>query len=104
MEDILVSAFLKILNMSITGGYIILAVLLARLILRSAPKKYSYALWAVALFRLICPVSFKSVISVFRPLVEVYVPIHPLISRLTASSLPSEFSILIIDIFRINYI
>ncbi len=65
MEDILVSAFLKILNMSITGGYIILAVLLARLILRRAPKKYSYALWAVALFRLICPVSFKSVISVF---------------------------------------
>ncbi|MBE7016591.1 MAG: hypothetical protein E7420_00335 [Ruminococcaceae bacterium] len=65
MEDILVSAFEKILNMSITGGYIILAVLLARLILRSAPKKYSYALWAVALFRLICPVSFKSVISVF---------------------------------------
>ncbi len=65
MEDILVSAFEKILNMSITGGYIILAVMIARLILRSAPKKYSYALWAVALFRLICPVSFKSVISVF---------------------------------------
>ncbi len=65
MENILVSAFLKILNMSITGGYIILAVMLARLILRAAPKKYSYALWAVALFRLVCPVSFKSVISVF---------------------------------------
>ena len=65
MEDILVSAFLKILNMSITGSYIILAVLLVRFVLRAAPKKYSYALWAAAFFRLICPVSFKSVISIF---------------------------------------
>lgn len=65
MEEILVGVFLKILNMSITGGYIILAVMLARLILRAAPKKYSYALWAAALFRLVCPVSFKSVISIF---------------------------------------
>ena len=65
MEDILVDAFLKILNMSMTASYIILAVIIARLLLRRAPKKYSYALWAVALFRLVCPVSFKSVISIF---------------------------------------
>jgi len=65
MEDILVDAFLKILNMSMTASYIILAVIIARFLLRRAPKKYSYALWAVALFRLVCPVSFKSVISIF---------------------------------------
>ena len=64
MEDIFVRAFLKVLNMSLTASYI-LAVIIARLILRKAPKKYSYALWAVALFRLVCPVSFKSVISIF---------------------------------------
>ncbi|SMC55075.1 M56 family metallopeptidase [Papillibacter cinnamivorans] len=57
--------FLKILNMSITGGYVILAVVLIRLLLRRAPKKYSYFLWAVVFFRLVCPVSFSSAISIF---------------------------------------
>ena len=65
MEDFLVSAFLKILNMSMTASYIIIAVIIARFLLGKAPKKYSYALWAVAAFRLVCPVSFKSVISIF---------------------------------------
>ena len=57
--------FLKILNMSITASYAILAVLLARLLLKKAPKKYSYALWSVVGFRLVCPVSFRSVLSLF---------------------------------------
>lgn len=46
-----------ILNMSITASIIILFVLLARLALKKAPKIFSYALWAVVLFRLLCPVS-----------------------------------------------
>lgn len=58
--------FLKVLNMSLTAGYVILALLLIRQLLRRAPRKYSYFLWSVVLFRLICPVSFASVISVFR--------------------------------------
>lgn len=65
MQDIFEAIFLKILNMSLTASYIILAVLIVRLLLKRAPKKYSYALWAVAGFRLVCPVSFKSVISIF---------------------------------------
>ena len=60
--------FLQILNMSLTGSYVILAILLARLLLKKAPKKYSYYLWAVAAFRLICPVSFEAVFSLFKPL------------------------------------
>ncbi|NLA87142.1 MAG: penicillin binding protein, partial [Clostridiales bacterium] len=56
----------KILNMSLTGGVVILAVLLARLLLRRAPKVFPYALWAVVLFRLLCPVSFSSGFSVFN--------------------------------------
>ena len=39
--------FLQIVNMSITASWIILAVLVLRLLLRRAPKKYSYALWSV---------------------------------------------------------
>ncbi|MDY3282727.1 M56 family metallopeptidase [Dysosmobacter sp.] len=46
-----------VLNMSVTAGAAILFVLLARLLLKKAPKIFSYALWAVVLFRLLCPVS-----------------------------------------------
>lgn len=59
-------AFISVLNMSITAGYIILAVLLVRAFLVNMPKKYSYLLWSVVGFRLICPVSFKSIISIFN--------------------------------------
>ena len=55
--------FLQIVNMSITASWIILAVLVLRLLLRRAPKKYSYALWSVVAFRLCCPVSFKAAFS-----------------------------------------
>lgn len=58
--------FIRTLNMSITASYVILAVFLVRLALRTAPKGYSYALWSVVLFRLICPVSFSSVLSMFN--------------------------------------
>lgn len=55
--------FPKILNMSLTAVIIIALVLLARLPLRKAPKVFSYALWAVVLFRLVCPLSFSSEFS-----------------------------------------
>lgn len=55
--------FLTVLGMSATGSLVILAVLLARLALRKAPKVFSYALWAVALFRLLCPFTIESAFS-----------------------------------------
>jgi beta-lactamase regulating signal transducer with metallopeptidase domain len=58
--------FLTIWNMSLTGSIIIGFVLLARLLLRKAPKAFSYALWSVVLFRLLCPVSISSVFSVLN--------------------------------------
>jgi bla regulator protein blaR1 len=58
--------FLKVLNMSITSSYAILFVMLARLILRKAPKVFSYSLWGIVMFRLVCPVSFSSSLSFFR--------------------------------------
>ena len=51
---------LTILNMSLTASIVIVFVLLARLLLKKAPKVFSYALWAVVLFRLLCPVSISS--------------------------------------------
>lgn len=49
--------------MSLTSSYVIAAIMLARLILKKAPKVVSYALWAVAGFRLVFPISFESVFS-----------------------------------------
>lgn len=58
------SIFLQVLNMNITGSIVILFVLLARIFLKRAPKIYSYVLWSVVLFRLLCPVSFSAPVSV----------------------------------------
>ena len=55
-----------LLNMSITGSVVILVVILMRFLLARAPKKYSYILWSIVGFRLLCPFSFKSIISIFN--------------------------------------
>lgn len=57
------AVFLKILNMSITAGWLILAVLVLRLFLKKAPKWLSCVLWAIVAVRLVCPVSFESAFS-----------------------------------------
>ena len=62
--------FLDIINMSLTGSIAILCVLLARQLLRRAPKLFSYLLWAVVGFRLLCPVSFSAHVSLFGILQE----------------------------------
>ncbi|SDM99212.1 M56 family metallopeptidase [Acetanaerobacterium elongatum] len=55
--------FNTVLSMSLTAGYAAFGVLLIRLLLKKAPKVFSYALWAVVWFRLVCPVSFESMFS-----------------------------------------
>lgn len=60
------TVFLTVLNMSITASTTILIVLLARLLLKGTPKIFSYALWAVVLFRLLCPVSLTAGFSLFN--------------------------------------
>jgi len=60
--------FLEILGMSLTASVVIVAVLVIRLLLKRAPKQYSYLLWAAVGFRLCCPVSFRSAVSLFNPL------------------------------------
>ena len=56
----------KLLNMSMTASLVILVVLLVRLLLGKAPKVFSYALWSVVLFRLLCPVAISSEVSLLR--------------------------------------
>ena len=55
--------FLSVLNMSLTGAFVIAVIMLARLPLKRAPKAISYALWAVAGFRLAVPFSIESIFS-----------------------------------------
>ena len=62
------ATFARILNMSLTGSIVIAVVLLARFMLKRAPKIYSYALWAVVLFRLLCPLSISASLSVLKPI------------------------------------
>jgi beta-lactamase regulating signal transducer with metallopeptidase domain len=49
--------------MSLTASIAIIVVIFARLLLRRAPAIFSYVLWAVVLFRLVCPVSLSSELS-----------------------------------------
>ncbi|MFT4147032.1 MAG: M56 family metallopeptidase [Mobilitalea sp.] len=51
--------FITILNLSLSGGCVALIVIVLRLLLKKAPKKYSYALWAVVFVRLICPFTIE---------------------------------------------
>lgn len=62
MDDI----FSQVLNMSLTSSVVILCVMAVRLLLKRSPKIFSYALWAVVLFRLLCPVSLPSPVSLLE--------------------------------------
>ncbi|MDD7176358.1 MAG: M56 family metallopeptidase [Lachnospiraceae bacterium] len=55
-----------ILKMSATGAVVICIVLVLRLCLRRVPKNFSYVLWLIVLFRLLCPVSVALPVSVFN--------------------------------------
>lgn len=52
--------FINILNMSITAGWLILAVMLLRVLLKKAPKWINVILWAFVGIRLVCPFAFES--------------------------------------------
>ena len=65
--------FLKIINMSISASYILLAVLLLRLLLKKAPKWITVVLWGIVAVRLVCPFSIESVLSLI-PSSEVVSP------------------------------
>lgn len=75
--------FPALLNMSLTAGIVILCVIAARLALKRAPKVFSYALWAVVLFRLLCPVSLPSGISLLGALDAPARQASPVVSTVT---------------------
>jgi len=56
----LYTCFPDFLNMSLTASIVILVLIVLRPLLRKVPHSISVMLWSVALFRLLCPVSFSS--------------------------------------------
>jgi len=55
--------FSNVLNISITASWVVLAVVLARLALKKAPKWIHVALWGIVAIRLLLPFSIESVFS-----------------------------------------
>lgn len=55
--------FLKIVNTGISAGWVVLAVLAVRLVLRKAPKWTHVLLWGIVALRLIFPFSLESALS-----------------------------------------
>lgn len=56
MNSAVVILFRTVLKLSLVGSYAILLVLVARLLLRKAPRWCSYLLWGIVFLRLSCPV------------------------------------------------
>ncbi len=69
-EGVLPRIFSSVLTMSVSASLVILCVLLVRLLLRRAPRVFSYVLWAVVLLRLLCPVTIESPIAIVPGLGE----------------------------------
>ncbi len=55
--------FLRLVNLAIAAGWLVLAVLVLRLLLRRAPKWSRCILWALAAARLLLPFSIESALS-----------------------------------------
>ena len=63
MNELFLKIIKKIINMSISASWLILAVLILRLVLKKAPKWVNVLLWGIVAVRLICPLSFESALS-----------------------------------------
>ena len=55
--------FLQVVNLGISAGWLVLAVLVLRLLLRRAPRWMICAMWGLVALRLLCPVSIESALS-----------------------------------------
>ena len=57
------SVFLKLLNLSISASWLVLAVLILRLISKRSPKWVNVLLWGIVALRLVLPFSIESALS-----------------------------------------
>ncbi|HOJ10907.1 MAG TPA: M56 family metallopeptidase [Clostridiales bacterium] len=57
------NVFITVLNMSLIASFVALGVILIRILLKKAPKVFSYALWAIVLFKLLFPFTIETALS-----------------------------------------
>ena len=81
--------FIHILNISITAGWLILAVIAARFLLKKAPRKITVLLWGLVALRLLIPFSIESKAS----LVPSAETISPTIGYATRPQISSGISV-----------
>ena len=65
--------FLGFVNRAVTAGWLVLAVLALRLLLRRAPRRFHCLLWAAVAVRLLLPFSVESPASLI-PTTQTIVP------------------------------
>ncbi|MBQ8637962.1 MAG: hypothetical protein IJ468_02200 [Lachnospiraceae bacterium] len=97
--------FLKLLNMSISAGWLILAVLLLQLILKNGSRAFCCRLWILVALRLILPFPLESVFSLipspetvspdimfsYAPTIDSGVPVvDAIVNPILSTSLASE--------------
>lgn len=70
------TVFMQILDMTIIAVPVILIVIVARFLLKGAPKVISYGLWFVVLFRLLCPLVIEAPVSIVPQMPSVSEPYH----------------------------
>ena len=57
------AVFLKLLNLSISASWLVLAVLVLRLVSKRSPKWVNVLLWGIVALRLVLPFSIESALS-----------------------------------------
>lgn len=63
MAEWMADVFIELVNRSIAASWLVLAVLVLRLLLRRGPKWASVLLWGLVGFRLVCPFTLESALS-----------------------------------------
>lgn len=86
--------FLKLVNMSISASWLVLAVVVLRFAMKKAPKWMTCALWAMVAIRLVFPFSIESMFSLIpdpAPIPQTVITNHtPIVSPNTAPIVPND--------------
>lgn len=59
----MINVLIAVLNMSLIASFVALCVILIRIPLKRAPRVFSYILWIVLLFKLLCPFTIETALS-----------------------------------------
>ena len=90
--------FLKLVNMSITASWLVLAIIAVRLVFKKAPKWILCLLWGLVAVRLICPFSIESSLSLIpdpEPLSHEQVYITETVKQAHGEILDSEGNVIV---------